>query len=31
MKPATNSLAKKKYAIPHVYIILLIIDRKSVV
>ena len=25
MKPATNSLAKKKYAIPHVYIILLII------
>lgn len=25
MKPATNSLAKKKHAIPHVYIILLII------
>lgn len=22
MKPATNSLAKKKHAIPHVYIIL---------
>ena len=25
MKPATNSLAKKKHAIPHVYIILLIV------
>lgn len=25
MKPATNSLSKKKHAIPHVYIILLIV------
>ena len=31
MKPATNSLAKKKHAIPHVYIILLIIILLAIV